>query len=94
MIYHTIEEASILNSHFCVTVLNILSSKTAAIAYVIVVFVVLGVLIAKLILNNANVGGTSPVKTCNVAKEAEARAEEDRAPRFCMLCRIDENKAR
>ena len=100
MIYHTIEQASIFNSHICATVLDLLSSKAAAITYVIIVFIALGALIAKLIFNNMNMGGKATDAVAAQSKKQKGAdtdpvaPEEERAPRFCMLCRIDENRAK
>ena len=95
MIYHAIEQVAALNSHACVAVLDLLSSKPAAILYVIAVFVALGVLMAKLM--SGSMGSTPSAKGSTSQQKAidpqEADAEEERVPRFCMLCRIDENRA-
>ena len=93
MIYHTINRALCSNLNFYTKVLDILSSKTAAIVYIIIVFVVLGFLVAKLMLIDSGKKNSSAEKFEAEKGNKEEEAEEGN-PRFCMLCRIDENRAR
>ena len=82
--------------------LDILSSKYTFVVYMIIIFAVIGVLIAMVIKNDIK-GDTTvspvvkdPTPNPSVEKngEEDGGEEEERAPRFCMLCRIDEDKTR
>ena len=92
------------------SIIDILSSKYAMIAYAVVVFAILGVLVAMMMTKDLRTktpeassgakkknikGKTQPVSIVTDTPEAEEAEEEsgERVPRFCMLCRIDENKA-
>ena len=95
----------------CAGIIDILSSKYAMIVYAIVVFAILGVLVAIIMSNDLKNKGQGADASPAAAKkgkkqsvvtsaspvesdETEEGAEEgERVPRFCMLCRIDENKA-
>ena len=88
------------------TVFEIASSKYAIIGYFVLLIVVIAVLVIFVLANDskettaktANVvfknGESAPIvqtTTANTVKKVVAE-EEERAPRFCMLSRIDENK--
>ena len=82
--------------------LGILSSKYTFIIFIVIIFVVMGFLIATVMKNDmkensslSEPSGKSPVKSkSGKLLEDDSETEENRAPRFCMLCRIDENRAR
>ena len=92
------------------SIIDILSSKFALIGYAVVVFAILGVLVAMMMTKDLKTktpeassgekkkntkGKTQPAPlVADSVEDTEAEEEsEERVPRFCMLCRIDENKA-
>ena len=92
------------------SIIDILSSKFALIGYAVVVFAILGVLVAMMMTKDLKTktpeassgekkkntkGKTQPAPlVADSVEDVEAEEEsEERVPRFCMLCRIDENKA-
>ena len=78
-------------------VLNVISSKYAFIAYLLVFFAIIGVLIAIVMKNDIKGANGRPTASLEDKKSAVSESEEiegEREPRFCMLCRIDENRTR
>ena len=78
-----------------------LSSRYAIVTYIVIVFVIVAALVVALMVNDLRSGkqGSTPASKkpmegiTPIAQEPVEEAEvEERAPRFCMLCRIDENR--
>ena len=105
MLNNFLDYISPVGMHFFAGVLDILASKYTFIVYIIIIFAIIAFLIAT-VMKNDFMGDNRPIvssplkpvaenKTEHVIDEnGEEVTEEERAPRFCMLCRIDENKAK
>ena len=95
-----IGQISPIGANAFATVLDILSSKYAIIAYVFFIFIIIGILVALIMLNDFK--GNSEQKSAGVKNTYKAISKDgvehddeaqETAPRFCMLCGIDEKRA-
>ncbi|MBE6584736.1 MAG: hypothetical protein E7649_07185, partial [Ruminococcaceae bacterium] len=101
MICNVVERVLLSDTRVCAGIFDVLFSKPAIVAYILVVFEVIGILVANMMsrdlgkktgsVANGKVGAKNAGDS--EGKTDDTPEEEDRAPRFCMLCRIDENRA-